>query len=103
MANSDNIVPMVLGLVAGIMTIILSTLTMDGTLLFDRDVAFMLGLWGILCGILIAVGGAIAYFSRKAGSAIVLIFGILALVTFQGLFIGPILAIVGGALGLVVK
>jgi len=59
-----------------------------------------MGVFGVVAGLLIILGGALAYYRdmRVAGGVMVLLFSILSLFGAAGLFIGMILGIVGGVL-----
>ena len=62
------------------------------------------GIWGIVVGIVVILGGmAIQAGKIFAGSATSLIFNGLGLVTGQGFVIGPVLGIIGGAVGFKTK
>ena len=64
-----------------------------------------MGIFGIVCAILIIVGGLLAYYKgmRVAGGIIIIIFSILSIFSLGGFIIGMILGIIGGALILVTK
>ncbi len=112
MADNDMTVPFVLGLISGIFLLVINVLiTIAGAILsslpfgmFGGGPLFIvLGIWGIVVGILLLVGSLLMRNpdNAKVGSILVLIFGILAFFTpGLGLLVFPILAIVGGALGL---
>ncbi len=59
-----------------------------------------MGIFGVVSGVLILLGGALAYYRdfRVGGGVIVLVFSILSLFGGGGLFLGLILGILGGAL-----
>jgi len=59
-----------------------------------------MGVFGLVAGLLIILGGALAYYRdmRVVGGVTVLLFSILSLFGAAGLFIGMILGIVGGVL-----
>jgi hypothetical protein len=116
MANNDNMTaPFVLGLIGGIMILIISLIAglamaamggAIGSLLgaagAGAAIGSLVGLWGIIVGILIIVGSVLMRGKNaKAGAILTLIFGILGFFTpGMGIIVGPILAIVGGALGI---
>jgi len=63
-----------------------------------------LGIWGVICGIILMAGGfLINKGDMKKGGIIVLIFSIISLITVSGFLIGAILGIVGGALAIARK
>jgi hypothetical protein len=59
-----------------------------------------MGVFGIVSGILVIFGGALAYYRdlRTAGGILVILFSILSLFGGAGLFIGLILGVIGGVL-----
>ena len=62
-----------------------------------------ISLWGIICGIIMLVGYTISKDKKKRniGFSIALIISILALITFQGWIIGPLLGIIGSIVGII--
>jgi len=64
-----------------------------------------MGVFGIVCAILIIVGALLAYYKgmRVAGGIIIIIFSFLSIFSLGGFVIGMILGIVGGALILATK
>ena len=108
----DMTVPMILGLIAGIFVLIINILVVAAGALVSSvplagkavgGIVMAMGVWGLVVGILLIVGSMLMRnpAQAKMGSILVLIFGILAFFTSGfGLVIFPILAIVGGALGL---
>jgi hypothetical protein len=64
-----------------------------------------MGVFGIVCAILIIVGALLAYYKgmRVAGGIIIIIFSVLSIFSLGGFVIGMILGIVGGALILATK
>jgi hypothetical protein len=116
MANNDNMTaPFVLGLIGGIIVLIISVLVglvmaafggAIGSLLGSAGtgaaIGSLVGLWGMIVGIVIIIGSVLMRGNNaKAGAILTLIFGILAFFTpGMGIIVGPILAIVGGALGI---
>ncbi|MDI6798755.1 MAG: hypothetical protein QMD12_02045 [Candidatus Aenigmarchaeota archaeon] len=99
----------VLSLVGGIFTVIggIVVLLLGASLMFIPvfgAIGMGVGIWGLVCGILIIVGGVmINKGSAKTGGIVALIFSILGLVTLQGFVVGPILGLVGGILALTTK
>jgi len=61
---------------------------------------FGMGIFGVVSGLLIILGGALAYYRdfRVGGGVIVLLFSILSLFGGGGLFLGLILGVIGGVL-----
>lgn len=59
-----------------------------------------MGIFGVVSGLLILLGGALAYYRgfRVGGGVIVLLFSILSLFGGGGLFLGLILGVIGGVL-----
>ena len=115
MANKDMTAPFVLGLIGGIIILVISLIvglfmaavggaigSLVGSAGAGAAIGSLMGLWGIIVGVLIIVGSVLMRGNNaKAGAIITLIFGILAFFTpGMGIIVGPILAIVGGALGL---
>ena len=95
----------VMGLVGGIITLVVGILSLIfGALWVSvfKNLGIFLGIWGIGCGILIIIGALMFKndTKSKAGALLMLIFGIAGVITLQGWLIGPILAIIAGALGL---
>ena len=72
---------------------------------FAQAVFATIGAIGLVFGILVIVGAFLIYMPGKEiiGGIIVLIFSILSIVAFGGFFIGMILGIIGGILGLLKK
>ncbi len=67
-------------------------------------IVYALGVLCLLFGILVTFGGWLMYNGKTTpGGVIVLVFGILSIFGGGGFFIGFILSIVGGALGLAGK
>jgi hypothetical protein len=115
MANNDMTAPFVLGLIGGIIVLIISAIVglvmaafggAIGSLLgaagTGAAIGSLVGLWGVIVGIAIIIGSVLMRGKNaKAGAILTLIFGILAFFTpGMGIIVGPILAIVGGALGI---
>ena len=109
----DMTTPFVLGLIGGIVILIVGILvTIAGAVIGSRVPLFggavggifaALGIWGLIDGVLIVVGSIFMRDPAKAklGAILTLIFGILGFFTVgYGLVFAPILAIVGGALGI---
>jgi len=67
-----------------------------------RAAIALFGVWGVVVGIILLLGANMLAGKNKErarqGSMLVLIFGTLGLVTLQGFVIGPIIAIIGGAI-----
>lgn len=106
MAGKEEMtVPFILGLVAGIFVLIVNVfVTIAGAAIpLLGGMLAAVGIWGIIDGILLIVGSILMRnpAQAKIGSILVLIFGILAFFTAGfGFIVFPILAIVGGALGI---
>lgn len=115
MAKNDMTAPFVLGLIGGILILIVGLIaSIAGAVLggiaggligaggLGAAIGAAVGIWGIIVGILIIIGSVMMRGKNaKAGSVLTLIFGILGFFTpALGLVIGPILAIVGGAIGI---
>jgi len=68
---------------------------------------FTMGIVGLVFAILVIIGSALVYSGVpgkvKAGSILGLVFGILSIIIGGGFFIGLILALIGGVLGLLWK
>ena len=104
--------PMVLGIIGGILILIMSLVTgiwvaTLGSVFGPFGAAFTtfglaMAILGFAAGLIILIGSFLMQGPRaKTGSILVLIFGILGFFTpAAGIVIGPILAILGGALGL---
>jgi hypothetical protein len=70
---------------------------------FALGIGAVFGLWGVICGVIMVVGGAIMNSRPQQHwmwGMIVLIFSILSLGSLGGLFMGFILGLIGGALGM---
>ena len=65
----------------------------------------IMGGFGIVCAILIIVGGLLAYYKgmKVAGGILIIIFSILSIFSLGGFLIGMILGIIGGILVLMNK
>jgi len=72
---------------------------------FVQSVFATIGAIGLVFGILVLVGAFLIYMPGKEviGGIIVLLFSILSIVAMGGFFIGLILGIIGGILGLIKK
>jgi hypothetical protein len=72
---------------------------------FAQSVFATIGAIGVVFAILVLIGAFLIYMPGKEviGGIIVLIFSILSIVTMGGFFIGMILGIIGGALGIAKK
>lgn len=72
---------------------------------FAQSVFATIGAIGLVFGIIVIVGAFLIYMPGKEviGGIIVLIFSILSIVALGGFFIGLILGIIGGILGLLKK
>jgi uncharacterized protein involved in cysteine biosynthesis len=115
MANNDMTAPFVLSLIGGIIVLVISLIvglvmavfggaigSLFGSAGAGAAIGSLMGLWGLIVGVLIIVGSVLMRGAKaKVGAILTLIFGILAFFTpGMGIIVGPILAIVGGALGL---
>ena len=83
----------------------MGNMTSEELFAFSLNMIGMLGIFGLVCGILIIVGGLLAYYKgmKVAGGVIIIIFSILSIFSFGGFFIGMILGIIGGGLVLMTK
>ena len=72
---------------------------------FAESVFATIGAIGVVMGIIVLVGAFLIYMPGKEiiGGIIVLIFSIISIVAMGGFFIGMILGIIGGILGLLKK
>lgn len=71
-----------------------------------QNLIYALGGLGILSGLLVIVGSVMLYTKPEKHAmwgAIVLVFSLISLVTSGGFFIGFILALIGGILGIIFK
>lgn len=102
----------ILSLIAGILVLIngLVAIALPGTLSMIPElgaifstIITVIGVWGIICGIILIYGGYMINKGKKNGGIIVLIFSIIALFTASGFLIGAILGIIGGILGIKAK
>ena len=92
-------IPVVLGLIGGIFTILIALIVLlqlgkEGT----TELAF--GIWGAIIGIVIVVSSIMLKTPEKfkLGSILLIVSSVLALITLQGLIIGPIISFAGGIL-----
>ena len=98
-------VPEILSSIGGILILIYGLFEfVAGNLLTDLPITYMIGIsaigfWGIVAGFLVIIS-AFKYKKNKNWAVIGLVFSILGLLTFQGLFVGPILGIIGSALAM---
>jgi hypothetical protein len=99
----------VLSIIGGIFVLLFGLfLALVGALLtfFALGVRAIFGLWGVLCGSVMILGGAMMNSrpeQHTAWGAIVLIFSILSLGSLGGLGLGFVLGLIGGALGIAWK
>ena len=110
--NNEIKVPETLALVAGILLLIAAIVSL---IMGNAGISFWFkglgavanGVWGIVFGVIALVGYWMLKDSDRSkvrsGAAIVLIIGIITLILGQGWLVGPILAIIGGAMGIGVK
>jgi len=96
----------ILSLIGGILVLLVSLgLAVIGAALtfFLAGIGGVFGLWGVVCGIIMIVGGMMMNShpdQHTVWGTIVLVFSILSLASSGGLVIGFILGLIGGALGI---
>lgn len=98
----------ILNLIGGIITLVVGAFSavvgaavasaIPGAGIFGA-MAGILGVWGIIVGLILIVS-AFKYKKGNSWALIGLIFSILGLITLQGIFVGPILGIIGSALAM---
>ena len=110
--NNEIKVPETLALIAGILLLIAAIISL---IMGNAGISFWLkglgtiasGVWGIIFGVIALIGYWMLRDTNRSkvrsGAAIVLIIGIITLILGQGWLVGPILAIIGGAMSLGVK
>ena len=92
-------IPLVLGLIGGVFTVLIALIVLiqlgtQGTM----ELAF--GIWGLVVGAVIITSSIFLRIDDKfkLGSILLIVSSVLALITLQGLIIGPVLSFVGGIL-----
>jgi len=97
----------VLSIIGGIIVLLVGVgYWIVGSLLtfFILGIGGIFGIWGIICGIIMIIGGSrmLSFPSSHAlWGALVLIFSLLSWISLGGLFIGFILGFIGGIWGIV--
>lgn len=65
------------------------------------------GVWGVICGIMMIVAANMIKQKQKdkikTGYILLLVFSLLALITMEGVIIGPLFGLIAAILGLLVK
>ena len=86
----------IITLIVGVLELIFGAIWMS----VFSTLGIYLGLAGIIMGIMIIIGSKMFKNDEKSNSGplLILIFGIIGVITFQGWFIGPILAIIASIL-----
>lgn len=87
--------------VGGVITLVVGILeALIGALLtlFALGIGGIIGVWGILCGAILLWSARMMRRSddAKAGAALAMVFSVLALISLQGVVVGPVLALAGG-------
>jgi hypothetical protein len=92
-------IPFVLGIIGGVLTVLVSLIALFPVKGLD---ALSIGLivWGLVAGLVITAGAVLLKIENKfkLGSIILIVASVLALVTLQGLIVGPIISLIGGVL-----
>lgn len=93
-------IPIVLGLIGGIITALIGLIALILEIRSAATTGILLGIWGILCGGLMIYGSTLLRVEDKfkLGSILLIVFSALALITLQGLIIGPVIGLIGGIL-----
>ena len=92
-------IPYVLGLIGGIFTVLIALVIL--VQLYNAGTTeLVFGIWGTLVGAVMIVGSVMLLQEDrfKMGSTILIVSGALALITLQGLIVGPVVGLLGGIL-----
>ena len=111
LAIAGGIITLIISIIGGLYSVMMisavgalaSAFGAEGVTTAAIGVAVAMLVWGIVASALVIVGAMMMRKPSKArtGAILVLVFGILCFFTpWAGLIIGPILAIIGGALGI---